>query len=222
LPPVELVNKPQAKIEFQVGKYGPSGLGSVDVYVTSDDGASWTLATTDRNVTLPSPAEMHGGVPVAGAVTVELKDEGVVHGYYIVVKSRAGLGKKPPEPGTVPQVRIEMDITPPSVEMYKPQPDPNRHDTLLLSWKATDKNLANNPVTIEWAQQKDGQWNVIGAADMANSGQYSWQVPANVPPSVYLRLSVRDAAGNRAVAQTQEPELVDLSVPEPVGFRVAK
>jgi hypothetical protein len=222
LPAIELVNKGQAKIEFQIGKYGPSGLGSVDVYATSDDGATWTLASTDHNVTLPTPAEMRGGTPVAGSVMVDLREEGVVHGFYIVVKSRAGLGKKAPEPGTPPQVRIEMDITPPSVEMYKPQPDPKRRDTLLLSWRATDKNLANNPVTIEWAAQKEGPWNVIGTPDMPNSGQFSWPVAADVPPSVYLRLAVRDAAGNRAVALTQEPELVDLSVPEPVGFRVAK
>jgi hypothetical protein len=222
LPPVEIRNKPQAKIDFQIGKYGPSGLGSVEVYVSTDDGGTWALSPTDRSVTLPTAAEIQSGAPAAGSVMVELKQEGVVYSYFIVVKSRAGLGKKPPEPGTTPQVRIEMDVTPPSVEMYVPQPDPNRRDTLLLTWKATDKNLANDPVTIEWAERKEGQWNQIGAPQMANSGQYSWPVPANVPPSVYLRLAVRDTAGNVAVAQTQEPVLVDLSVPETVGFKVAK
>jgi hypothetical protein len=222
LSPVEIVNKNQAKIVFQVGKYGPSGLGSVDVYVTTDDGATWALSPGDRSVTLPTAAEMQSGAPVAASVMVELKQEGIVYGYYTVVKSRAGLGKKPPEPGTPPQVRIEMDITPPSVEMYVPQPDPAHRDTLLLTWKATDKNLTNNSVTIEWAERKEGQWNVIGTEKMSNTGQFSWQVPANVPPSVYLRLAVRDTAGNEAVAQTQEPVLVDLSVPETGGFKVAR
>jgi hypothetical protein len=222
LPAVEIVNKARAKLDFQVGRYGPSGLGSVDVYVTTDDGATWTLSRGDREVSLPTPAELHGGAPAAGSVTVELSQEGVIHGYYVVVKSRAGLGKKPPESGTPPQVRIEEDVTPPSVLMYKPIADPNRRDALLMTWKATDKNPANNPVTIEWAEQKDGLWKVIGAPQMANSGQYSWQVPADVPPSVYLRISVRDLAGNVAVAQTEEPVLVDLSVPETVSLRVSK
>jgi hypothetical protein len=222
LPAVDIVNKRQAKINFHIGKYGPSGIGSVEVYVTTDDGATWTLSPGDHSVTLPTTVDVRGGTPVEGTVTVELnpQQEGVVHGYYIVVKSRAGRGIKPPESGTPPQVRIELDMTPPSVEMYVPQPDPTRRDTLLLTWKATDKNLANNPVTMEWAERKDGQWNLIGTADMANSGQFSWQVPVNAPPSVYLRLSVRDTAGNTAVAQTQEPVLVDLSVPEPGGFKV--
>jgi hypothetical protein len=91
-----------------------------------------------------------------------------------------------------------------------------------LTWKATDKNLANGPVTLEWAAQKDGQWNVIGTPEMANTGQFSWQVPANVPPSVYLRLAVRDTAGNVAVAQTQEPVLVDLSMPEVEEVKVTR
>ena len=38
--------------------------------------------------------------------------------------------------------------------------------------------------------------------------------PATAPPNVYLRLTVRDTAGNKAVAQTPDPVLIDLSVPE--------
>lgn len=214
LPPVKVVNKPQPKLDFQVGKYGPSGLGAVEVYVTTDDGANWTLSQTDRNVTLPTVTDSRGSTPVSGSVVVDLKKEGVVYGYYIVVKSRAGLGKKAPEAGTAPQVRLELDITPPSVELYKLEPAEGRTDTLMLSWKATDKNLASECVTIEWAEQKDGQWKVIGTANMPNTGRYPWQVPANVPPTVYLRLAVRDTAGNLAVAQTDNPVVVDLSTPE--------
>jgi hypothetical protein len=221
LPTVDLVNRKQAKINFHIGKYGPSGIGAVDVYVTNDDGATWTLSPGDHNVSLPTAADLRGGSPIEGAVMVDLPQEGVVYGYYIVVKSRAGRGIKPPEQGTLPQVRVEMDITPPDIALYEPRPDAVRRDMLLLTWKATDKNLANNPVTIEWAAQKDGPWSLIGTADMANSGQYSWQVPVNVPPSVFLRMSVRDAAGNTNVAATPEPVLVDLSVPEPGGFKVS-
>jgi hypothetical protein len=50
--------------------------------------------------------------------------------------------------------------------------------------------------------------------DLPNTGRYLWQVPAMAPPAVFLRLSVKDMAGNIAVAQTQDPLLVDLNVPE--------
>jgi hypothetical protein len=39
-------------------------------------------------------------------------------------------------------------------------------------------------------------------------------VPANVPPAVFLKLTVKDQAGNIAVAQTQDALLVDLNIPE--------
>lgn len=219
---VEIINKKQAKLDFQVGKYGPSGLGSVEVYVTTDDGATWTLTPTDRNVQLPSPAEVRGGAPVMGSVLVDLPKEGVVHGFYIVVKSRAGLGKEPPRAGTPPMLRVEMDTTPPAAALYEPKADPSRRDTLLLGWEATDKNLAANPITLEWSERKDGRWNPIGPSELPNTGKYSWQVPADAPPSVYLRLTVRDVAGNTAVAQTGEPVLVDLSVPEVGGISLSR
>ena len=43
MPPLQTVNKRQVKLEFDVDKFGPSGLGGVDVYVTTDDGATWRV-----------------------------------------------------------------------------------------------------------------------------------------------------------------------------------
>jgi hypothetical protein len=98
----------------------------------------------------------------------------------------------------------------------KPQADPSRRDTLILSWQATDKNLTTTPITLEWSAQPgpDAQWNVIGAPELENTGHYEWQPTPDVPPNVFLRMTVRDTAGNKSVAQTATPELIDLSVPE--------
>jgi hypothetical protein len=213
LPPVQIVNKRKVSLDFEVAKFGPSGLGSVDVYLTLDDGQTWERTPADAGAA-HSLQETRGGGPVRGSVTVQLNKEGTVYGFYVVVKSRAGLGKPPPQKGDVPQIRIEVDTTPPEAELYGPQPEPGKRDTLILTWKASDRNLATNPITIEWAERKEGQWSFIGPEALPNSGRYSWQVPANVPPSVFLRLTVRDAAGNTAVAQTPEPVLIDFSVPE--------
>jgi hypothetical protein len=54
----------------------------------------------------------------------------------------------------------------------------------------------------------------VAGADLPNTGRYLWQVPANVPPAVFLKLTVKDQAGNIAVAQTQDALLVDLNIPE--------
>ncbi len=212
--PVQIVNKRQVRLEFEVEKFGPSGLGSVEVYVTLDDGKNWEKSPIDPNATLPLSKEASGGGPVRGSVLVPLNREGVVHGFYLVVKNRAGHGKPAPQHGDTPQIRVEMDTTPPEAKLYCPQPDPTKRDTLLLTWEATDRNLAVNPITLEWAPKKEGPWAHIGAEMLPNSGKYSWEVPPNILPNVYLRLTVRDTAGNVSVAQTNEPVLIDFSEPE--------
>jgi hypothetical protein len=214
LPPVQIVNKHQVRLEFEVAKFGPSGLGSVEVYLTTDDGQTWEKVPHDPNAKLPLTGDVREGSAVRGSVLVPLNKEGVVHGYYVVVKNRAGLGKPAPQRGDVPQIRVEMDTTPPEAKLFAPQPEPTKRDTLLLTWDAVDRNLAVNPITLEWAPKKEGPWAYIGPEMLPNSGRYAWEVPANIPPTVYLRLTVRDTAGNVSLAQTSEPVLIDFSEPE--------
>ncbi len=214
LPALQIVNKRQVKLRFEVGRFGPSGLGSVDVYVTNDEGATWEKSLADPNVSLPAGGEVRGQGPVRGTVTVNLPRDGVVYGFYLVVKSRAGLGKPPPRPGDPPQARIEVDTTLPNAVLYEPKADPARGDRLMLHWKAEDRNLAANPISLEWSASPDGPWTFIGDPQLPNTGAYPWQPPDNIPPKVYLRLSVRDKAGNNAIAQTPQPVLIDLVVPE--------
>jgi hypothetical protein len=220
LPPLQIVNKRQVKLGFSVGRIGPSGLGNVDVYVTTDEGATWEKAPADSNPTLPVTGEARGVGPVQGSVTVSLPRDGVIYGFCLVVKSRAGLGKQPPRAGDPPHVRIEVDTMPPDAKLFAPVPDPTRSDRLVLSWEAKDRNLAPNPVSLEWAASPQGPWSFIGDPQLPNTGRYSWQVPDNTPAKVYLRLSVRDSAGNNAIAQTDQPVIIDVIIPEAGDVKV--
>jgi hypothetical protein len=123
------------------------------------------------------------------------------------------LGRTPPKAGDIPEVRIELDTTPPLAQLFSPRQDPAKKDNLILSWKASDKNLTDRPITLEWAERPDGTWQTI-AADIADSGSYSWRPVPGMPVQVYLRLRVRDLAGNEGVAVTPEPQLIDLTEPE--------
>jgi hypothetical protein len=210
-----LVNTRRVKIQFEVPKAGPSGLESVDLYVTTDEGATWETSPIEPDVTLPSPGEGKREGPIQGFVTLTLPSEGVIYGFYLVVKSRAGLGKPPPRPGDLPQVRIEADTTLPVAELYALAPDPAHSERLILTWKAEDRNLAPNPVSLEWSATPNGPWSFIGDPQLPNTGRYSWQVPAEIPWKVYFRLTVRDAAGNAAIAQTDQPQVIDPIVPKP-------
>ncbi len=214
LPPLQIVNKRQVKLEFEVAKYGPTGLAAAgDVWVTMDDGRTWEKSQLEPGAWL-LPGSVGGIGPLHGSVTVQMNKEGVVYGFYLIVKSRALLGKAPPRTGDAPQVRVELDTTAPFAELREPQVDPAQPNALILSWTATDSHLAARPITLEWAAQKEGPWKGIGEPAMQNTGRCLWQITNDIPPMVFLRLTVRDVAGNTAVAETDKPVLVDLTIPD--------
>jgi hypothetical protein len=207
LPVVQVVGKRPIRADIEVTRMGPSGIGSIEVWATHDDGLTWTLAGTETPTTGNGPGQKI-------SVNLPVNQEGLVHGFTLIVKSRAGLGRPAPQRGDIPNLRLELDSTYPEATLFSPQPDPIRRDNLILTWKAGDRNLTNQPIVLEWAEQRDGPWTNVAGADLPNTGRYLWQVPANVPPAVFLKLTVKDQAGNIAVAQTQDALLVDLNIPE--------
>jgi hypothetical protein len=213
LPPIQFINNNRVRLDYEVAKFGASGVGSVDLYVTRDDGRTWQRLGGEQNPTLPLPTEPRGTGTVPRSITAELPGEGV-YGFFLVVRSGVGLGKPPPQNGEPPQLRVEVDLTPPQATLYRLEPAAGKKDTLVINWDAKDRNLIANPITLEWAERRDGRWETIGGAELPNTGRYEWKVPANVPPKVFLRLTVRDSAGNVGVAETQEAITVDLNEPE--------
>jgi hypothetical protein len=209
---VKIVKADKVRLDFTVGKVGPSGLGNADVYVTRDRGNTWSKMPGEVPVILPPNADLRG--EVSGSVGVLLPAEGIVYGFIVAVKSKAGLAPPPPKQGDPPQALVELDTTAPQGQLFKPQLDPVQPNTLVLAWEAKDRNLGGRPITLEWAEQKEGPWNIIGEQSLPNNGQYPWRLPDRLPPRVYLRLTMRDLAGNESRAQTDKPELIDLSVPQ--------
>lgn len=88
LPPLQYVNHPEVVLKYELVKVGKSGIGTVELWWTRNDGQSWELYAVDPD----SKGSTQNGEQQA---TVELPGEGV-YGFNLVVKSRAGLGKAPP------------------------------------------------------------------------------------------------------------------------------
>jgi hypothetical protein len=99
------------------------------------------------------------------------------------------------------------------VKLNYPQADPGRRDALVLTWTASDRNLAPGPITLQWSERSDGPWHDV-AVEMTNSGRYTWQLGSNLPVRVFLRITARDSAGNTAFDETPEAVLIDLHEPE--------
>jgi hypothetical protein len=198
---LQVLNDTHLTLEYEVTRHGPSGVGTVELWVTQDDGRNWRFLTSDPDLKPP--------------LTVDLPSGDAVYGFRLVIQSGAGQSKGPPVSGDAPDIRVEVDTTAPVVQLIEPKADPGKRDYLILSWNAQDRNLGPTPITLEWCEPRagGGTWQVI-ASNLPKSGTHNWQLPAGLPYKVNLRVSARDTAGNVAAAETTEPVLVDLTKPE--------
>lgn len=220
LPPVKLVKDNPVKIEFGVDHLGVSGLGNVEVYLTVDDGMHWEkMASGTTSVTQADP----GAQGPRGAVMINLPQQAVVYGIYLVIKNGAGVGGPAPrnDGKNRPMMRIEVDSTAPEIYLLTPEADRDHEGVLILKWQATDRNLEDYPVSIEYSAEREGPWQYVSPTpNLPNTRSYAWHVP-NIPQGkVYLRMTARDKAENVTQATTSKPVLVDLNHPIPVNLTI--
>jgi hypothetical protein len=210
-----IVNRPVVVLFYDVKGYGSSGVKSVQLYLTQDNGQSWQPYGQEQDVGPAQPDEPGDGGTLQRSLTMTLPDREGVYGLHLVARSGAGLAKPAPGAGTTPQMRVELDTTPPEAELMTPLADPaSPQDRVLFTWRVAERNLSPKPITLEWAERKEGPWHIIGEPSLPNTGKYSWKLDPKLPAMVYLRLTARDLAGNVAVAVTETPVALDLCVPE--------
>ncbi|WP_439624430.1 hypothetical protein [Gemmata sp.] len=203
---------------YEVESRGPSGISRLDLWVTRDDGRTWMKWS------------QHDGKQQTVRVNLSVPNNPLPEGNYgfrVVPVSGAGLSEREPAGGDAPDLRVVVDVTAPTLDLFPPTGDPTSPDTLVVQWKAADKNFGEDPITIEWSDKPTGPWQPAAAAELAqttagqpvaarrlpNTGQFAWRVPAGLPPRVYLKVAARDAAGNVKEVVTREPILVDLVKP---------
>ncbi|MBI1831724.1 MAG: hypothetical protein HYR84_09770 [Planctomycetes bacterium] len=220
LPAPQYINQHLVRVQYEIKRQGPSGIGGVQIWLTKDDGDTWAPYAELKDL---------GNELLQGRQErdFEFRDKfdapfpDGIYGLILVVKNRAGMGREP-RPGDAPEIRVEIDTKPPVAQLFKPTADPQNPSHLLLKWSAQDKNLADTPISLEYAEKREGPWqpiemNLKNAGRFTNqlvTGDYSWKVPAGAPVQVFLRLRVRDKAGNESVAVTPEAQFVDLVEPE--------
>ncbi len=224
LPAAQLINVTSFKLAYDVEEKGASGIAHAEVWVTRDDGKNWY---NWQKIEKPeSPLVIDLARHERGKPGDAPKVEGM-YGIKIVLKSGAGLTRGEPKAGDVPDLRVEVDTTAPTVRFYEPTADATSKDSLVLRWQASDANLAENPITLEWSDSPTGGWAPVsgdartGPSRLANTGSYTWKLPANFPVhKVYLRVRAHDNAGNVAEFITKEATLVDLNKPAAVKLNI--
>jgi hypothetical protein len=194
-----LVNKTRLFLDYQIENIGASGIGRVEVWMTRDQGQSWQKLCMDPDRKSP--------------VEVKLPGEGLF-GLSLVLSNGRGFGATPPSPGDTPDWWIEVDATRPVAEITGIRAGTGADDgCLLISWKAEDRNLAEDPIELYYAIAREGPWQCI-AKGLKNDGRFRWAIPNDLGPEAFIRVVARDAAGNIGYTQTPRPvTLDDLSRP---------
>jgi hypothetical protein len=197
-----LVASPQFALQYAVDDAGPNGPAVVELWVTQDGGRTWIRRGEDPDRISP--------------FVVDLGGEGTF-GLALVARGASGLGDPPPAPGDPPQMWVEVDGTPPHVQLNPPQVGHGVHlGKVAITWRATDLHLGPQPVVISWrpADQPNARWQPI-TDRIENTGKFIWTVPPNVPPRFHIRIDVVDTVGNRGSAETTDmgPIVVDRARP---------
>jgi hypothetical protein len=196
-----LVASPRFKLQYAVDDAGPNGPATIELWITQDGGRTWIRRGDDPDRTSP--------------IDVDLGGEGT-YGLCLVARSASGLGDQPPAPGDPPQSWVEVDSTPPAVQLQPPQVGTGVNSgKVAIAWRASDLHLPPKSVSIFWRPDQQGaEWQPIADAQ-ENAGQFIWTVPATAPPRFHLKVEAVDSVGHRGSAETTEtgPIMVDRSRP---------
>jgi hypothetical protein len=178
-PPAQMLKSKQVPIQFD-----PAEGGNLELWTQYNNGP-W-----DR-----CPMK----VPQKPPCMVSVSEEGQ-YGFTLVQA-----GAAPPTPGEAPQMLVEVDVTKPVVKLLdvSADPDPTARK-LLVRWQASDKNMADRPITLSWAREAGGHWTPI-VSELDNTGCYTWKLPAGLPARVLIRVEAADQAGNVGIAETPAP-----------------
>ncbi len=196
--PARLVNTRTFSIDYELSDVGPSGVGAVEFFITTNNGTKWWRYGNDEDRRSP--------------FSVTVPDDGT-YGFSLRVHSGAGLAADPPQPGDAPDIVVGVDRTAPVATLLGVDQGRGADSgRLRIRWNVREANPADKSVSLSYAGELNGRW--IPVTDwIADRGEFDWQVPPNAPPRLHLRLTVRDAAGNVSQVRTEQPVVVDLTRP---------
>jgi hypothetical protein len=193
-----VVDSRKFQIGYNLEGVGPSGIGSVELYITEDNGTNWYHYGADDDHQSP--------------ILVEVPREGT-YGFALGVRSGAGLTSEPPQKGDPPSIVVVVDQTTPRLEMFPVEQGLGKNvNKLLISWRCEDENLAEKPVSLFYSPSGQAPWLPIsGPAE--NTGRFVWTIGSGLPVKLYLRIEARDLAGHVQTIDSPQPIVVDLSRP---------
>jgi hypothetical protein len=193
-----MVNKKRIQFNFNISDVGPSKVKAVEVWYTVQGRGGWQKY--EKEYSSEGPFE------------IDVDGEGR-YGFTLVAVSGVGHAEARPQASDSPQVWVEVDLTPPAVQLVGIEVGTGpEKGTITIEWRATDKFLAAQPITLSYGTA-EGQW-IPFASNIANSGRFVWRMPEGLPYQFPIRVDAIDQAGNVGTDKTKKDVIVDLSIPK--------
>jgi hypothetical protein len=193
------VNSLRFELMYEVDAVGSSGVARVELWATRDGGRHWESFGEDDDCSSP--------------MLVEVDGEGI-YGFRVVVESGAGRRGLLPKPGDLPDVWVGVDLTRPHARLVAAEQGVGDDaGELIIDWEADDEQLAVRPIALAFSESPGGPWTNI-ASGLENTGRYAWRLDRHVPERIFLRLEVRDEAGNVATVESQDAVSIDRARPQ--------
>jgi len=189
-----LTNTRRFSLDYDIQSVGPEGVSAVELWGTNDGGRTWAKWGVDPDNTSP--------------FDVEVNHE-AVYGFRIVVVGKNGLATSTPQPGDAADIWVGVDLTRPQAKLTgAAYGQGEAAGKLDITWQAGDPNLSSRPITLSIGDRPDGRFSPIATA-IPNTGHFLWEYDPRIPRQIYLRLEVRDDAGNVGIDQLTEPIKVE-------------
>jgi hypothetical protein len=189
-----LTNSKRFSLDYDVQSVGPEGLAAVELWGTTDGGRTWIKWGSDPDKTSPFDVEVNHEAN---------------YGFRIVIVGKNGLATGSPQAGDAADIWVGIDLTRPTARLTGAEYGQGEAAGKLdIRWQAADTNLGTRPITIAIGDRPDGPFTPV-AVGLPNTGQYYWEFDPRSPRQIYLRLEVRDDAGNVAIDQLTEPIKVE-------------
>lgn len=209
----QIVNNRVFDISYEVEDVGPSGVSTVKLFVTENNGQNWFSYGDD--VDMRSPFQ------------VDTRGEGTF-GFAVRVQNGLGFSDPPPQPGELPSIVVTVDQTPPVANLAQPQIIADGRGHIRLGWDIADSHPSSTSVRLEYAISASGPWTPIFDWQ-ADQGGHEMPIQPGMPSTIYYRLLARDAAGNVATAQSPHALMIDQHRPtvrllsiQPVSARATR
>jgi hypothetical protein len=173
------------RIEWTGGDLGGAGLKRVSLWVTRDNGQTWTRAGDDEDLQPP----------------FLFQDLDGVYGLRLAGEDRMGNANPAPVAGMPALSTLVLDRTKPELKLLSPREGGYLGGVAVdVRWSARDNiDMPGNAISLSYSDDGGKTWKEV-ARGQANDGSYKWTPPRSAGDNFRFKVAATDFAGNTAEA----------------------